>query len=199
MSRRRWQRAPSPRWGYDIHTSSGACGGARKLTPFVQDSDAGADDGPEPGRVWGRAAGKRGAFLCERLVAHGGRGVSVRLLGGGRAGEMRITRFLHNPKVTVSEMTSAARERTCAQVAGRHVLAIQDTSALRVDEKGVGVSFHPVIAVDANAGMVLGLVDNLFLTRQGGEREKRRQKSFDEKDSRRGLRDGHRRSRRRHL
>jgi hypothetical protein len=125
--------------------------------------------------------------LCERLVAHGGRGVSVRLLGGGRAGEMRITRFLHNPKVTVSEMTSAARERTCAQVAGRHVLAIQDTSALRVDEKGVGVSFHPVIAVDANAGMVLGLVDNLFLTRQGGEREKRRQKSFDEKDSRRWL------------
>lgn len=100
---------------------------------------------------------------------------------------MRITRFLHNPKVTVSEMTLAARERTCARVAGRHVLAIQDTSVLRVDEKGVGLAFHPVIAVDANAGTVLGLVDNLFLTRQGGEREKRRQKPFDEKDSRRWL------------
>jgi hypothetical protein len=72
--------------------------------------------------------------LYERLVVYGGRGVSVRQLGGNRAGEMRITRFLHNPKVRVSEMTSTALARTCGQVAGRHVLAIQDTSALRVDE-----------------------------------------------------------------
>jgi hypothetical protein len=125
--------------------------------------------------------------LFERLVAHGGRGVSVRLVGGGRAGEMRIWRFLHNRKVTVSEMTLAARERTCAQVGGRHVLAIQDTSALRVDEKGVGLSFHTVIAVDANAGTVLGLVENSFLKREGGERKQRRQKAFEEKDSRRWL------------
>jgi IS4 transposase len=100
---------------------------------------------------------------------------------------MRITRFLHNPRVTLDAMTSAARARTCGQVGGRHVLAIQDTSALRVDEKGVGLSFHPVIAVDANTGATLGLVDNLFLTRQGGEREKRKQKTFEEKDSRRWL------------
>jgi hypothetical protein len=114
-------------------------------------------------------------------------GVSVRRLGGARAGEIRITRFLHNPKVTPGEMMSTALARTCAQVAGRHVLAIQDTSALRVDEKGVGLSFHPVIAVDAHAGTVLGLVDNFFLKRQGGEREKRRRRAFEEKDSRRWL------------
>jgi hypothetical protein len=125
--------------------------------------------------------------LYERLVAHGGMGVSVRRLGGARAGEMRITRFLHNPKVTPGEMMSTALARTCAQVAGRHVLAIQDTSALRVDEKGVGLSFHPVIAMDAHAGTVLGLVDNFFLKRQGGEREKRRRRAFEEKDSRRWL------------
>lgn len=122
-----------------------------------------------------------------RLVGYGGGSVSVSRLGGNRAGEMRITRFLHNPKVTLDAMTSAARARTCGQVGGRHVLAIQDTSALRVDEKGVGLSFHPVIAVDANTGATLGLVDNLFLTRQGGEREKRKQKTFEEKDSRRWL------------
>ena len=57
----------------------------------------------------------------------------------------------------------------------------------RVDEKGVGLSFHPVIAVDANAGTMLGLVDNFFLTRQGGERDKRKQRAFEEKDSRRWL------------
>jgi len=125
--------------------------------------------------------------LCERLVAHGGKGVSVRGLGGDRAGEMRITRFLHNPRVTIDEMIATARARVCAQVAGRHVLAIQDTSALRVDEKGLGLSFHPVIAVDANAGTVLGLVDNFFLNRQGSERGNHKQRAFEEKDSRRWL------------
>jgi hypothetical protein len=125
--------------------------------------------------------------LYERLVAHGGKGVSVRQLGGNRAGEMRITRFLHNPRVTLGAMMCTALARTCSQVAGRHVLAIQDTSALRVDEKGLGLSFHPVIAVDANEGTVLGLVENFFLTRRGGERATRKQRDFTEKDSRRWL------------
>lgn len=120
-------------------------------------------------------------------MGYGGGGVSVRQLGGHRAGEMRITRFLHNPRVTVGEMMGTARERTLAQVAGRHVLAIQDTSALRVDEKGAGLSFHPVLAVDAGAGTVLGLVDNFFLDRQGGERASRKQRAFADKDSRRWL------------
>ena len=124
-------------------------------------------------------------------MAHGGQGVSVRQLGGNRAGEMRITRFLHNPKVTIGEMIATARARTCAQVAGRHVLSIQDTSALRVDETGVGLSFHPVIAVEATEGTVLGLVDNFFLTRVGGERATRKQRDFAEKDSRRWLSGAH--------
>lgn len=100
---------------------------------------------------------------------------------------MRITRFLHNPKVTPGEMISTARQRTCAQVAGRHVLAIQDTSALRVDEKGVGLSFHPVIAVDADDATMLGLVDNSFLMRKGGESATRKERDFADKDSRRWL------------
>ncbi|MGA7713172.1 MAG: IS4 family transposase [Rhizomicrobium sp.] len=100
---------------------------------------------------------------------------------------MRIARFLHNPKVRVSEMLSAALARTRSQVAGCHVLAIQDTSALRVDEKGLGLSFHPVIAVDANTQAVLGLIDNFFLTRKGGESATRKQRTFEDKDSRRWL------------
>jgi hypothetical protein len=126
--------------------------------------------------------------LHERLIAYGGKGVSVRQLGGNRAGEMRITRFLHNRKVGVAEMISTASARTCAQAAGRHVLVIQDTSALRVDEKGLGLSFHPLVAVDANEGTILGLVDNFFLTRKGGERAAYKQRNFEEKDSRRWLR-----------
>ena len=125
--------------------------------------------------------------MYDRLVGHGGLGVSVRRLGAGRAGEMRITRFLHNPKVTLKEMMSVALERTCARVSGRHVLAIQDSSSLRVDRKGVGLMFHPVLALDAHDGAVLGLIDNAFLSRGGGERATRKQRAFEDKDSRRWL------------
>jgi Transposase DDE domain len=125
--------------------------------------------------------------LYRQLVAHGGGQVSVRRLGGNRAGEMRIARLLHNREVTPDEMIRTARERTLSRVGGRHVLAIQDSSALRVDAKGVGLSFHPVIAVDGVAGTVLGLIDNFFLMRQGGERADCRARDFDVKDSRRWL------------
>ena len=130
---------------------------------------------------------KKGGFLLSRLVACGGKGISVRGLGGRRAGEMRIGRFLHNPKVTVTEMTATAKARTCGRVAGRHVLAIQDTSSLRVDEKGLGLSLHPVIAVDADDGAMLGLIGNTFLTREGGGRGARKQRGIEEKESKRWL------------
>lgn len=158
-----------------------------ELTPYCGDSRSGGGDGRDAGAVRRHSPGKRGALLLARLVAHAGSGVSVRRLGRGRAGEMRITRFLHNPQVRSEEMLATAAARTCAQARGRHVLAIQDTSALRVDEKGLGLSFHPVIAVDANEQTVLGLVDNFFLMREGGESATHKQRDFAEKDSRRWL------------
>ena len=107
--------------------------------------------------------------------------------GLARAGEMRITRFPHNRRVTTAEMLSAASARTCRHVRGRHVLAIQDTTSVRVDEKGIGLSVHPLIAVDASSGFVLGLVDAFFLDRRGGEKEARKERAFEDKDSRRWL------------
>jgi len=41
---------------------------------------------------------QKGVFLYERLVAYGGKGVSVRQLGGNRAGEMRSRGFCTIPK-----------------------------------------------------------------------------------------------------
>jgi hypothetical protein len=125
--------------------------------------------------------------LHERLASTGGWGSSVRALGGGRSGEMRITRFLHNPKVTVGAMLETASARTCLQVSGRHVLAIQDTTSVRVDEKGIGLSVHPLIAADATSGFVLGLVDAFFLDRRGGVKGTRTKRDFADKDSRRWL------------
>jgi DDE family transposase len=56
-----------------------------------------------------------------------------------------------------------------------------------LDEKGLGLSFHPLIAVDATEGTILGLLDNFFLTYKGGERAARKKRDFEDKDSRRWL------------
>lgn len=126
-------------------------------------------------------------FLHERLVAVGSRGVRVRRLGGSRAGEIRITRFLRNRAVSIEEMVGTAAARTLRRVAGRHVLAIQDTTTVRAEDKGRCIALHPVIAVDAIEGALLGLVDGRFLMRNGGEAWRRKAKDFAQKQGRRWL------------
>lgn len=84
-------------------------------------------------------------------------------------------------------MLETARTRTCARVAGRHVLAIQDTTSVRVDENGIGLSCHPVLAVDAQDASVLGLVDAFFLDRRCGLKASRAKRDFADKDSSRWL------------
>jgi hypothetical protein len=121
------------------------------------------------------------------LVELGGSGVRVRRLGKDRAGEIRLTRFLHNPAVNVTEMVATAAARTCQRVAGRHVLAIQDTTMVRTAAEGLGVALHPVIAVDAIDGTLFGLVDARFFIRQGGQRSERRERDLAQKESRRWI------------
>ncbi len=120
-------------------------------------------------------------------MAEGGWGGSVRALGARRSGEMRITRFLHNRRVTTGEMLSAASQRTCSQISGRHVLAIQDTTSVRVDENGIGLSVHPLIGADAANGFVFGLIDAFFLDRRDEDRGSHNERDFEDKDSRRWL------------
>jgi hypothetical protein len=110
----------------------------------------------------------------------------VRRLGGDRAGEIRLTRFLRNEAVTCSEMLAHAAERTAERCAGRHVLAIQDTTVLR-SPGGGGDYLHAVLAVDAQEGAILGLIDGQFLERDGGRRAARRAVAIEEKESFRWL------------
>jgi hypothetical protein len=125
-------------------------------------------------------------------VELGGSGVRVCRLGKDRAGEIRLTRFLHNPAVTVSEMVATAAARTSTRVAGRHVLAIQDTSMVRSAAEGIGVALHPLIAVDAFDGTLFGLLDARFFIRQGGQRNERRERDLAQKESGRWLEAAHR-------
>jgi hypothetical protein len=125
--------------------------------------------------------------LLARLVCVGQSGVSVRRVGGNRAGEMRFTRFLRNPRVSPQEMVATARTRTAQRVRGRHVLAIQDTTTLRDDGKQCSLNLHAMIAVDAADGAPLGLVEAVFLDRVGGKKRLSAKRPFAEKESRRWL------------
>jgi hypothetical protein len=125
--------------------------------------------------------------LLARLVCVGQSGISVRRVGGNRAGEMRFTRFLRNPRVRPDEMVATARARTAGLVKGRHILAIQDTTTLRDDGKQRSLNLHPMIAVDADDGALLGLVDAVFLNHVGGKKHLCKKRPFAEKESRRWL------------
>jgi hypothetical protein len=125
--------------------------------------------------------------LLARLISVGQSGISVRRVGGDRAGEIRITRFLRNRRVTAEEMVATARLRTAGLVGGRHVLAIQDTTTLRDDGKLDSLNLHAMIAVDADDGGLLGLIEAVFLKHVGGKKSQRAVRAFADKESHRWL------------
>src|SRR5579863_3416245 len=127
-----------------------------------------------------------GILLHARLVEQCAHGISVRRLGQNRAGEMRLTRFLHNDAVSIEEMVASAAARTAERCAGREVLVIQDTTVARSDGGG-GLYLHVAIAVDAKDGALLGLVYATFLTRERGRRATRISRPIEDKESRRWL------------
>ena len=120
-------------------------------------------------------------------MAVGTSGVRVRRLGGCRAGEIRLSRFLRNERVRVSEMIASAFARTARAAAGRPVLALQDTTTLRDDGAGTSLMLHPTIALDEQTGTVLGLVHSRSLRRSGGARGRRKATPFAAKQSARWL------------
>ena len=105
----------------------------------------------------------------------------LRRLGVDRSGELCVGRFFANGKVTAEKIIQSWPSHTGAAVAGRHVLAIQDTSEVRFPtgaqrrrglgpvKKGnaYGLLVHAMIAVDAGTGACLGLVGGEVWSRKG--------------------------------
>jgi len=127
-------------------------------------------------------------------------GSCIRRLGGTRAREMQFTRFLRNRSVTGTEMSRHAGELTAMRVAGREVVAIQDTSELvlggrRAQAAGYGIVgkggaargllLHPVLAVEAGSGALLGVVSMQVWNRGVGELAPRRKRQTLAKESQR--------------
>lgn len=110
----------------------------------------------------------------------------MRRLGGDRAGEIRLTRFLRNAAVTPQKMAAHAGERTSQRCQGRDVLVIQDTTVIR-SQGGGGDYLHAAVALDAQDGAILGLVGGQFLARACGRKALRRDLPVEEKESFRWL------------
>jgi Transposase DDE domain len=143
-------------------------------------------------------------MLLERMV-DSGTSCLRRLAQGSETLEIRFGRFIHNKRVTIERIFEGGSEETARAVAGRHVLAIQDTSELnyRTSEghrrglgvigKGVGrgVLLHPMIGIDAESGACLGLVGGSVWTRpeplanaEPARKKHDRERSLSEKETR---------------
>ena len=141
----------------------------------------------------------RGEWLMDRIVATGS--LVLRQVGGDRAGEVACHRFLDNGRVAASAIIDELSRRTASACAGRRVVAVQDTTEVNFSGRdrgrrglgragngtALGFFIHPVVAVDAEDEAVLGLVDGAIWTRDGGAKAARRQRRFEDKESRRWL------------
>jgi hypothetical protein len=127
--------------------------------------------------------------------------VCLRRLGGHRRGEERAGRFFANPKVTAAKIVEGWSTQTEAACAGRHVLAIQDTTEVKFPttaqrRRGLGpvkhgntygVLVHAMIALDATTTACLGLVGGEVWTRPGVVTEPHRDRPFMDRESHRWL------------
>lgn len=151
-----------------------------------------------------------GSFGNSRLECVGGalleamqrkRTMCVHALAKCRSQARRFRGFLDNPAVSLHEMGVYAGRLTGKRAAGRHVLAISDTSELNYSahagrKRGfgtvgngidIGVFVHPIIAVDAERGGLIGLVGAEVMNRAAGKVADHKRRAADDKESRRWL------------
>jgi hypothetical protein len=145
---------------------------------------------------------KNGALIAQRVSER--QAVCVRKLADDRSEQVKFRRFLSNEAVTVEEMVAHRASLVAAAAAGRHVLAIQDTSEINYQAQSgrkhglgkvgngtdVGLFVHPVLAVDAQTQECLGLVDVQIWRRTKSKAKNYKQLPIEAKESYRWVRGG---------
>src|SRR5712692_6848569 len=128
--------------------------------------------------------------------------VRLHALARGRAEEVKFGRWLRNPSVTTAELVEDCGQRLASQVAGLHVLAIQDTTELNYERHAGrtcglgtvgngtdrGLLLHPMLAIEASGKRCLGLVGAEVWTRFECVEISRRNRPIEDKESHRWLR-----------
>lgn len=142
---------------------------------------------------------RTGILIYSRMSERGT--VCLRRLSDDRATQRRFHRLLEHPNVTPQEIIRHGTERTAQAVAGRHVLAIQDTSELDYtaharrtaglggisNNKGCGLFIHPVLVIDAETHGCLGLAHEAAWVREAAAEQPRERRPIEEKESMRWL------------
>jgi hypothetical protein len=114
--------------------------------------------------------------------------VCLRRLANSEADERRFGRWLGHDRVTVEEIRADFQARAAEHGWDGHVLAVQDTTELNFqlhagkvrglgavgNGKDLGLFLHPVLALDADSGACLGVVDAQVWTRPEGKRPDKR-------------------------
>jgi hypothetical protein len=128
--------------------------------------------------------------------------VCVRRLARGRRSQVvGFGRFLANRRVTVDHLIEGWSDQTAVAAAGRHVLAIQDTSEINFHTTpkrrrglgkigkggGRGVLLHAMLALDAPTGTCLGAVAGRIWTRRGQVRVAHQKRLTKNKESHRWI------------
>src|SRR6185312_11414383 len=149
--------------------------------------------------LWRCSAGQKGALLLQRAVERVT--MNLRAAADGRAEWVGFSRWLNNPSVTAEEIAVHSAEALSERVAGLHVLAIQDTTELNYAKhagrvRGLGPSgngrdpglfVHPVLAIDAGSGALLGLAGMQIWTREEPASADYRRQPIEEKESHRWI------------
>jgi hypothetical protein len=152
---------------------------------------------PRLGRFGNRRLAATGDALLAAMQQE--RTMCLAALAEDRAETRRFTDFLDNEAVSRHEMLVHAGRLAAARAAGRHVLAVADTSELNFathtgrkvgfgrvgNGKDIGVFVHPIVAVDADHGGILGLVGAEVINRTKGKVAEHKTRPADEKESRR--------------
>lgn len=122
-------------------------------------------------------------------------------LAADRNEAIRFGRFLDHDNVSILEILSTAGRFTGSRAAGRHVLAIQDTTEFNFPQhsskkhgfgrsgnnRDPGLFLHPTIAVDAIDGGIIGVVGAQIMNRTHEKIESKHRRPIEEKESYRWL------------
>jgi hypothetical protein len=151
-----------------------------------------------------------GGFGDRRLAATGEallaamqkqRSMCLDALAESRAQKRRFNDFLDSEAVSRAEMLVRSGQLTAQRAAGREVLVLADSSELtytrhRASKRGfgpigndteIGVLIHPLLALDAGTGGIIGLVGAAVINRAPGAVTDRKSRAADDKESRRWL------------
>lgn len=151
------------------------------------------------GRFGDRRLAATGDALLEAMQKQ--QTMCLHALADSRQQKRRFNDFLDNEAVTRHEMLTYAGHLTAKRAAGRNVVVVSDTSEHNYASHSgrkhgfgtvgngvdIGVLIHPLVALDAETGGIIGLVGAEVINRPPGQAADHKTRVADQKESRRWL------------